>query len=72
MWGAIAAPDHVHASVKSVYESLQTLRDLLAYSATLTRDSSEYGELNTAFRSRLRALEIVMRDDLKPALHSRP
>ncbi|MGW1871189.1 hypothetical protein ACWCPS_37330 [Streptomyces mauvecolor] len=68
---AIVAPDHVYEAARSTYDSLQVLRNFLAHSATLTRDSSEYKELNAEYRGRLRALELVMRDDLKPALPPR-
>jgi hypothetical protein len=68
---AIVAPDHVHDSAHSVYRHLQVLRNLLAHSATLTRDSKEYKELNAEFHSRLRTLEIVMRDDLTSARRPR-
>lgn len=68
---AIVAPDHVHDDAYCAYKSLQKLRNLLAHSATLTRDAKEYRELNAEFHSRLRALEIVMRDDLESALRPR-
>jgi hypothetical protein len=68
---AIVAPDHVYDAARRVYDCLQALRNQFAEDAALTRGSAEYKKLNHEYREHLRALELIMRDDLKPALHSR-